>query len=127
MQLLTLKEIARRLNIPESTARFYRDKFPEYIPSEGIGRNKRYLPEAEEVLRFIAEGLRNGRSATDIEGELRLKYQAITDIEPIEAQLPQQYSSSAELTEAIRELVDQNNQLIELLARPWWKRLLGRK
>ena len=68
-KLLTIKDIAQRLNIPESTARYYRDKWPEYIPTVGTGRNKRYKPEAVDVLRLVAEGLRNGRSAIEIEND----------------------------------------------------------
>ena len=132
--LLTIKDIARRLNIPESTARYYRDKFPEYVPTVGTGRKKRYKPEAVDILRLIAEGLRNGSSAIEIESELSLQYEAIMDIEPEPQQLAQQRSNSLELykqdidsrlelAEAIKALVDQNNELIELLKRPWWKRL----
>jgi DNA-binding transcriptional MerR regulator len=136
-KLLTIKDIAQALNIPESTARYYRDKWPEYVPTVGTGRNKRYKPEALEVLRLIAEGLRNGRSATEIENELSLKYQTITDIEPEPQQLPQQRSSSLELyrqdidsrqdlAAAINALVEQNKILIEELQRqrkPWYKRI----
>ena len=137
-KLLTIKEIAQVLNIPESTARYYRDKWPEYIPTSGQGRNKRYEPAAVDILRLIAEGLRNGRSATEIENDLSLKYQAIMDIEPEPQQLPQQRSSSLELyqqdiesrqelAEAIRALVEQNQELIKELRRPWWKRIFNRE
>jgi DNA-binding transcriptional MerR regulator len=69
-KLLTLAEIAKQLDIPESTARFYRDRFPKYIPSVGEGRQKRYRPETVEVLRFIAEGFKNNVTATELEEEL---------------------------------------------------------
>ncbi|WP_081904367.1 MerR family transcriptional regulator [Brevibacillus thermoruber] len=52
-KLLTIAEIAKQLDIPESTARFYRDRFEAFVPSVGEGRKKRYLPEAAEVLRFM--------------------------------------------------------------------------
>ncbi len=137
MEQLTIKQIADRLNIPESTVRYHRDKFSQYIPTEGAGRNKRYKPEAVEILRLIAERLRNGRSATEIENELSLLYQATTDIEPVEAQLPQQRSSNAELyrqdiesrqelARAINGLVEQNQELIRLLKEPWYKRIFKR-
>ncbi len=54
-EYLTLAEIARQLNLPESTARYYKNKFSAYIPSYGSGRKKRYSAEAVEVLRLIAE------------------------------------------------------------------------
>ena len=36
--LLTLKQVAEQLDLPESTARYYRDAFPDHIPSIGTGR-----------------------------------------------------------------------------------------
>lgn len=44
-QLLTMAQIAKQLNLAESTARFYRDRFENDIPSVGEGRKKRYKPE----------------------------------------------------------------------------------
>lgn len=86
MELLTIAEIAKRINIPESTARFYRDRFDEYIPSQGKGRSKRYKPEAIEVLRLIAERFKNNHTATDIADELSLKYSRFVDARPEQQQ-----------------------------------------
>ncbi|MGM0921331.1 MAG: MerR family transcriptional regulator [Bacillota bacterium] len=61
-QLLTMAQIAKQLNLAESTARFYRDRFEEYIPSVGEGK-KRYKSETVEVLRFIAEGFKRNLTA----------------------------------------------------------------
>ncbi|QQE76759.1 MerR family transcriptional regulator (plasmid) [Brevibacillus composti] len=69
-KLLTIAEIAKQLGIPESTVRFYRDRFEPFIPFVGEGRKKRYLPEAAEVLRFIAEAFKRNETATDIEEAL---------------------------------------------------------
>lgn len=68
--LLTIAEIAKRLKIPESTARYYRDRFTEFVPSVGSGRQRRYRPEAVEVLRTIAEGFQNELTATEIKSRL---------------------------------------------------------
>ncbi len=40
MSLLTAAQIAKELNLPESTVRYYRDRFTEYIPTTGEGRNR---------------------------------------------------------------------------------------
>ncbi len=53
--LYTLKDIAQRLNLPESTLRKYRDAYPQFIPYVGSGREKRYRAEAEEVFKAIRE------------------------------------------------------------------------
>ena len=69
-QLLTMAQIAKQLNLAESTARFYRDRFEDFIPSIGEGRKKRYKPETIEVLRFIAEGYNRNLTAMDIKDGL---------------------------------------------------------
>jgi DNA-binding transcriptional MerR regulator len=52
---LTIAEIAKRLEVPESTIRSWRDRYAAFIPSVGQGRKKRYEPEALEVFAKIAE------------------------------------------------------------------------
>lgn len=69
-QLRTIAEIAKQLQIPESTARFYRDRFEKYIPTVGSGRNKRYRPETAEVLRYIAEAYKRNEPQWQIEDAL---------------------------------------------------------
>lgn len=80
-KLLTIAEIAKELNIPESTARYYRDRFLDYIPYVGKGRGKRYRPETIEILRFIAEGFNRNLTATDIEEGLSLMVARNIEIE----------------------------------------------
>jgi len=69
-QLLTMAQIAKQLNLAESTARFYRDRFEDFIPSVGEGRKKRYKPDTVKVLRFIAEGYKRNLTAMDINNGL---------------------------------------------------------
>lgn len=69
-RLMTIAEVANELKIPESTARYYRDGFMDYIPFVGEGRKKRYRPETIEVLRFIAEGFKRKLTAEEIEDGL---------------------------------------------------------
>ena len=68
--LLTLKEIARRLEVPESNIRYYRDKFSKYIPSVGEGRKMRYKPKAVEVFDYIARSMKDGKTSSEIDGEI---------------------------------------------------------
>lgn len=65
-----MAQIAKQLNLAESTARFYRDRFEDFIPSIGEGRKKRYKPETIEVLRFIVEGYNRNLTAMDIKDGL---------------------------------------------------------
>lgn len=78
---MTIAEIAKELNIPESTARYYRDNFIDYIPSVGEGRKKRYRPETVEVLRFVAEGFKRKLTGMEIENGLSQMFPRNLDIE----------------------------------------------
>jgi len=78
-RLLTIAEIAQELKLPESTVRYYRDRFADFIPTVGRGRGRKYKPEALEVLRFIAEGLRNDLTALFIRQELPQNLMKIFD------------------------------------------------
>jgi DNA-binding transcriptional MerR regulator len=78
---MTIAEIAKELDIPESTARYYRDGFIDYIPFVGEGRKKRYRPETVEVLRFIAEGFKRKLTATEIKNGLSQMFPRNLDIE----------------------------------------------
>jgi DNA-binding transcriptional MerR regulator len=64
--LLTLKQIADALTLPESTARYYRDAFPDLVPCVGTGRRRRYPKEAVAVLRSIADAYAAGRTRREI-------------------------------------------------------------
>lgn len=52
-ELFTLKDIALQLDLPESTLRKYRDAFPEFIPTVGSGRDRRYTADAADVFSAI--------------------------------------------------------------------------
>jgi len=92
VELLTIADIAKKLGLPESTVRYYRDRFPEYVPSVGEGRGRRYRPEAVDVLRFIADGLRNDRTATDIAEALSRMFPKTVDVN----EEPQQSTAAAQ-------------------------------
>ena len=68
--VLTNADIARQLDLPESTIRYYRDRFEAFLPIVGEGRQRRYRPEALEVFRVIAETLRSNGTASDVESAL---------------------------------------------------------
>jgi DNA-binding transcriptional MerR regulator len=84
-QLLTMAQIAKQLNLAESTARFYRDRFENFIPSIGEGRKKRYKPETIEVLRFIAEGYNRNLTAMDIKDGLSRMFARNIEFEKVAA------------------------------------------
>lgn len=68
--LLTIRQLADALALPESTVRYYRDAFAEAIPAVGQGRRRRYPPEALDILRTIAAGYASGMSRGAIRATL---------------------------------------------------------
>ncbi len=120
--LLTMAEIARQLNLPESTVRYYRDRFPEFVPAVGDGRGRRYRPEALDVLQTIADAMREGTPAEDVAAALARQY----PITSIDRSNPQQQDRNqpqptAAARKAIAELIadmvaNAENALLEVAA-----------
>lgn len=129
-KLMTIAEVAKELNIPESTARYYRDSFIDYIPSVGEGRKKRYRSETVEVLRFIAEGFKRKLTAIEIETGLSQMFPRNFDIEQptaTTAAVVQQQSESdvnqyalqlqnalEQMTKTMQVIADQKEEIAEL-------------
>ncbi len=74
MELLTLKQIAQRLNMPPSTVKYYRDKYADYMPGVKAGRYMKYEPEAIEIIQIIADGVKNNLQQQHINEQLSAKF-----------------------------------------------------
>lgn len=116
MELLTIAEIARRLNIPESTVRYYRDRFEKYIPDVGSGRSRRYQKNALEVFRFIADNMRSNVPVEDVEYALQSRFSIA--IESQQQSTATQQQSAAIMRELIadalrKELTDIRDEIAE--------------
>jgi DNA-binding transcriptional MerR regulator len=73
-EYLTIKEIARRLEVPESNIRYYRDRFQEFLPAVGQGRKKRYKAQALEVFKYIVQAYQNDLSTEQISQKLQQEF-----------------------------------------------------
>jgi DNA-binding transcriptional MerR regulator len=91
--LLTIKEIAKRLDVPESNIRYYRDRFEDFLPSLGEGRKRRYKPEALEVFRCIVQGYKNDLNTEQITHRLMTRFPR--NLEPAESRDPEHISVPA--------------------------------
>lgn len=74
---LPLAEVARRSNIPETTARRYAKLFPDALPHKRDGRTLLYPPGAGAVLMRIGQLFSEGRSAGQVEEALRAERMCI--------------------------------------------------
>lgn len=77
----TIAEMGKILNIPESTVRYYRDRYSQYIPFKGQARKKRYTEQALNVLRIIAEESNRNTTAEEIDELLGSKFTSFIEVE----------------------------------------------
>lgn len=68
--MLTLTEAAEQAGVNENTARYYRNKFGEYFPATGEGRNRRYAQETVQILRVIKDCYDQGMDAEKVKQKL---------------------------------------------------------
>lgn len=73
-RLLAVAEIARALDVPESTVHYWKNRFAQYLPSIGEGRQKRFRTEAVEIFGAIAGMLKLGHTAQDVMERLARQY-----------------------------------------------------
>jgi DNA-binding transcriptional MerR regulator len=81
-KLLSIAEISRLLEVPESTLHYWKNRFSQYLPSSGRNRQKRFKSESVEIFKFIASMLKQGHTAEDVMAELSRKYPVNVSIDP---------------------------------------------
>lgn len=126
---LSMTELARRLDLPESTMRYYCKRFAKFLPYKGEGRRRRYAPETEKTLVFIANAMHRNKNATAVELMLQsgqFAHGAAAPYAPAEAG-PAQQGMSAESgllllgimerqAEALGKIADGLNTFVEKLS-----------
>jgi DNA-binding transcriptional MerR regulator len=96
--LLTLRQLAEELKLPESTVRYYRDAYLDHIPSVGTGRRRRYPPQAVAVLRSIAKAYATGRPRAEIIATIHTRQGASAPAVTVSADTSQRTVSIEEVT-----------------------------
>jgi len=69
-RLHTISEIARELDLPLTTVRYYRDTFAAYLPTVGSGRRRLYPGATLTALRLVKESYAAGFDREEIERRL---------------------------------------------------------
>ncbi len=72
--LLTIADIARRLALPESTARYYCKRFAAFMPTVGDGRRRRYRADTLTIIEAIIEAMHTARTASAVEAILARRF-----------------------------------------------------
>lgn len=81
-KVLSVAEIARELELPESTVHYWKNRFAQHLPSVGRGRQKRFKPEAIEIFSAISRLLKEGHTARDVMDQLSREYPLQADAVP---------------------------------------------
>jgi DNA-binding transcriptional MerR regulator len=81
-KVLSVAEIARELDLPESTVHYWKNRFAQHLPSVGRGRQKRFKPEAVEIFANISRLLKEGHTARDVMDRLSQDYPLQADAVP---------------------------------------------
>jgi len=81
-KVLSVAEIARELELPESTVHYWKNRFAQHLPSVGRGRQKRFKPEAVEVFGTISRLLKEGHTARDVMDQLSQAFPLQADTMP---------------------------------------------
>jgi len=84
-KVLSVAEIARELDLPESTVHYWKNRFAQHLPSVGRGRQKRFKPEAVEIFANISRLLKEGHTARDVMDRLSRDYPLQADAVPAAA------------------------------------------
>ena len=72
--LLTIAELAKRFDLPESTARFYCKRFLDYLPHAGAGKRRRYRPEVLEIFPVLLKAMEELKNASAVEEYLAARF-----------------------------------------------------
>lgn len=86
--LLTIAELAKRYDLPESTARYYCKRFLDFLPHSGHGKRRRYRPEAMDVFAIILPEMKKRKDAAAVEAVLEESFPRVAVDESDAASAP---------------------------------------
>lgn len=117
-KLFTIAELARNLDLPESTTRYYCNRFSAHLSSVGEGRRRRFKPEALETLRTIAQTMRRDKNAYAVDLVLRNDESAAHPHVPLAAAAvqAQDFSNSAPFAGQVLALMENQTRALQDIA-----------
>ena len=115
-KMLSVSELSKITEIPESTVRRYISKFEAYFQYDARGKGKKYHPESVKVLKRIAALYSEDYQAHEIESVLATQFSfAINNQQDTTNQLP---ATIEQQFEEFKQQQDEfNRQLLERLDR----------
>ena len=133
IEMLSVKELSKRVNIPYTTAVKYLKALQErgFVRVKREGKRVLYPDEAEEMLRQLVDLVRSGISFSQAlerlaRGEIPIKDPVLEELR----RLRQEIEELKKENRALRDLVQMYLSEVKGLPapkKPWWKRLFGIK
>ncbi len=114
-KMLTVSELSKITEIPESTVRRYLTRFEAYFPFDARGKGKKYRPDSIEVLKQIAVLYSEGYQANEIEPMLANRFPFTINDSPETTTQPQHKSVEQQFEEFKEQQGEFNRQLLEKL------------
>jgi len=112
----TINQIAKELNIPETTARRYTVTFKEFFPSKTFGgRYDKYHEKAITIIATIYDLYAQNKKAEEIREHLKAEYPVIIDIEADRES--EEAKRGLKLLDTRKELIDSIKRQNELFER----------
>lgn len=108
----SINEIARDINIPETTARRYLNTYSDFIKGQRFGAVMKYPDEVAAIIGQIYSLSSKGKKAEEIRDILKGQYEQVITIDP--------QSQSYELRstqETMLQILSQNRGMIETIKR----------
>ena len=117
--LLSIADISRHFDLPESTTRYYCKRFSAYIPSMGEGRRRRYRPETIDIINAILEEMKQSRTAQAVEDALAARFprNAVALLPSSDtAPMPQASGIQAMVPQVMITILERQTQALEQIA-----------
>lgn len=114
-KMLTVSELSKITEIPESTVRRYLTRFEAYFPFDSRGKGKKYRPDSIEVLKQIAVLYSEGYQANEIEPMLANRFPFTINDSMDTTTQPQHKSIELQFEEFKEQQDEFNKQLLEKL------------
>lgn len=113
---LSIAQLSKTLEIPETTARRYLNNFEEYFRSEQIGRGKKFHPGSIEILQRIAVLYSADYETTEIKRILADEYAfAVEETDETDTTTPPAYDVAGKLNVFQQRQEEFNKQLLQQL------------
>lgn len=88
MELYTISNLSKLLNIPDTTFRNWRDRYHDIVPSIGEGRSRKYPKESIVVFQAISQLSKNGKTLDEIRHELLNQFPVQGKVQTVNPQVP---------------------------------------